>query len=126
MPGWATRSRRASDQPLTADELHLLRWGLGGVLALVSVWGTFFFELSGRELLAPVTALLLAVLTWPRLPARLPALVWRLLFPGLVLFVAADIVLNAEPLAAMLRLIVVLIAVRAAGPRRPLPQRPDG
>ncbi len=112
------RSRRASDQALTADELHLLRWGLGGVLAMLSVWGTFFFDLSGSELLAPVTALLLAVLAWPQLPGRVPALAWRLVFPGLILFVAADIVLNAEPLAAMLRLNVLLIAVRAAGPRR--------
>lgn len=119
VPGWATRSRRASDQPLTADELHLLRWGLGGVLALVSVWGAFFFDLSGSELLAPVTALLLAVLAWPRLPERIPALVWRLVFPGLILFVAVDMVLNGEPLAAMLRLNILLIAVRAAGPRRP-------
>ena len=119
VPGWATISRRASDQPLTAGELHLLRWGLGCVLALVSVWGTFFFELNGRELLAPVTALLLAVFTWPQLPGRLPALVWRLVFPGLILFVATDMALNGEPLAAMLRLNVLLIAVRAAGPRRP-------
>lgn len=95
-----------------------MRWGLGGVLAMVSVWGTFFFDLSGSELLAPVTALLLAALTWPQLPGRLPALVWRLVFPGLILFVAVDIVLNGEPLAAMLRLNVLLIAVRAAGPRR--------
>ncbi|MBK8478924.1 MAG: DUF3488 domain-containing protein [Opitutaceae bacterium] len=84
----------------------------------MSVWGTYFFDLSGSELLAPVTALLLAVLTWPQLPGRLPALVWRLVFPALILFVAVDIVLNAEPLAAMLRLNVLLIAVRAAGPRR--------
>ena len=118
MPDLAARSQRAFDQALTAGELHLLRWGLGGVLALVSVWGAFFFELSGSALLAPVTALLLAGLVRPRWTTRLPPLVWRLLFPGLILFVATDFVLNGEPLAALLRLNILLVAVRAVGPRR--------
>jgi transglutaminase-like putative cysteine protease len=115
---WPAKSQRASDQRFTAGELHLLRWGLGGVLALVSVWGVFFFELSGGSLLAPVTVLLLAALARPRWTTRLPPLVWRLLFPGLILFVATDLVLNGEPLAALLRLNILLVTVRAVGPRR--------
>ena len=119
MPGWVTRSRHASEPALTPDELHRLRWGLGGVLALVSAWGLFFLDLGGLALLPPVTVLVLVTLVWPSLPLRIPAWGWRLVFPGLILFVAADIVLNAEPLAALLRLNLLLIAVRACGQRRP-------
>ena len=119
MPGWDTRSRRASEPALTADELHRLRWGLGGALALCSAWGVYFFELGGAALLPPITLLVLAVLVWPNLPGRVPAGAWRLVFPGLILFVATDLVINAEPLAAFLRLDLLLVAVRAVGYRRP-------
>ena len=119
MRAWATTSRRASEPPLTADELHRVRWGLGGLLALWSAWGVFFFELGGALLLPPLTVAVVAVLLWPALPGRLPAWGWRLVFPGLILFVAADFVLKAEPLAALLRLNLLLIAVRAVGYRRP-------
>ena len=118
MPGWDTRSRHASEPALTPEELHRLRWGLGGVLALVSVWSAFFLELSGAALLLPITALVLATLFRPALALRIPTWGWRLVFPGLILFVAADMALNAEPLGALLRLNLLLIAVRACGPRR--------
>lgn len=118
VPGSATRSRPASEPALTPDELHRVRWGLGGALALWSAWGVFFFDLSGTALLLPLTALVLAVLVWPSLPGRMPGWGWRLAFPGLILFVAADFVLNGEALAALLRLNVLLIGVRAVGYRR--------
>ena len=113
------RSRRASEPPLTPDELHRLRWGLGGVLALWSAWGSYVFDLSGAALLVPITLAVGAVLAWPALPARTPSWVGRLAFPGLALFLAADVVLNGEPLAAMVRLNLLLIAVRACSVRRP-------
>jgi len=119
VPGWDTRSRRASEPALTPEELHLVRWGLGGLLALVSVWSAFLLELSGAVLPLCLTVPVLATLARPALAARIPAWGWRLAFPGLILFVAADMVLNGEPLAALLRLNLLLIAVRACGPRRP-------
>ncbi|MFT3828665.1 MAG: transglutaminaseTgpA domain-containing protein [Opitutaceae bacterium] len=120
MPDWETRSQRASEAPaLNAEELHRLRWGLGGVLALVSAWGVFFLDLSGTALVPAITVVVLAALVWPAWPGRFPSWAWRLVFPALILFVAADLVLNGEPLAAMLRLNLVLITVRAASPRRP-------
>lgn len=119
MPGWDTRSRRASEPALTADELQRLRWGLGGALALLSAWGVFFFDLSGTTLLLPITALVVAVLLKPAWPGRVPAWGARLVVPGLVLFVAADVVLNFEPLAALVRVNLLLIAIRALGYRRP-------
>lgn len=120
MPVWETRSQRASEAPaLNAEELHRLRWGLGGALALVSAWGVFFLDLSGTALVPAITAIVLAALAWPAWPGRLPAWAWRLVFPALILFVAADLVLNGEPLSAMLRLNLALILVRAVSPRRP-------
>lgn len=96
-----------------------MRWGLGGLLALVSMWSAFFLELSGATLLLPLTVPVLATLLRPAWSARIPAWGWRLVFPGLILFVAADMVLNSEPMGALLRLNLLLIAVRACGPRRP-------
>jgi transglutaminase-like putative cysteine protease len=89
------------------------------VLALVSVWGVLLLDLGGVLLAPLLTALVVAVLVWPMLPLCAPAWVWRLVFPGLILFVATDLVLNGEPLAAMLRLNLVLIGIRAVGLRRP-------
>lgn len=118
MPAWATRSRSASERALTGDELHLLRWGLGGVLALWSAWGVFFFELEGALLLPFITVAVLAVLFRPELPERVPAWAWRLVVPGLVGFVAIDLMRGGDPLAALVRLNLLLIAVRAVGSRR--------
>ncbi len=119
VPGWETRSRHASEPPLSPDELHRLRWVLGGLLALVSVWGVFVLDLGGAALAPVLSVAVLAAQVRPLWSGRLPAWLWRLLFPGLILFVAADLVLNGEPLGAMLRLNLVLIAVRAVSPRRP-------
>ena len=112
------RSRSVSERALTGDELRLLRWGLGGVLALWSAWGVFFFELEGVALLPFITAAVLAVLFRPDLPERVPAWAWRLVFPGLVVFVAVDLMRGGDPLAALVRLNLLLIAVRAVGVRR--------
>lgn len=119
VPGWVTRSRRGSEPPLTADELHRLRWGLGGALALVSFACVYALDLGGAALVLPLGAALLAAIGWPAWTTRVPPWAWRLVFPGLILFVALDWVLNGEPTAAMLRLNLLLIAVRAVGPRRP-------
>ncbi len=89
------------------------------MLALVSMWSAFFLELSGATLLLPLSVPVLAMLLRPAWSARIPAWGWRLVFPGLILFVAADMVLNSEPMGALLRLNLLLIAVRACGPRRP-------
>lgn len=119
MPVWAARSQRGSEPPLTGAELHRLRWGLGGLLALVSAWGVYSLELGGVALLPPLTLVLLAGLGWPRLAERAPDWLWRLVFPGLIAFVVGDLLLQREPLAAMIRLNLLLIGVRAVGKRRP-------
>jgi len=114
----AATSRRGPEPPLTLEELLQLKWALGGVLALLGVWTVFFFDLSGTALL-PAATVAIGLATWrPQLAARIPARVWRFAFPVLVVFVAADLVLNAEGLAAFLRLNLLLIVIRAVGPRQ--------
>ena len=114
----AATSRRGLEPALSLEELLQLKWALGGVLALLSVWTVFFFDLSGVALL-PAATVAIAVAAWrPHWAAQIPPLVWRLAFPALVVVVAVDLVLNGEPLAAFIRLNLLLIVVRAVGPRR--------
>ena len=63
---------------LNLDELLRLKWLLGGAMSLVALWTVFFLDIEALSLVAIVGSVLLAVLIWPSLPGRIPALVWKL------------------------------------------------
>jgi transglutaminase-like putative cysteine protease len=109
----------ASPRPqLSLDELRRLKWLLGGALALVSLWTVFFLDVEALGLVAVASGLVVAVIVWPQLPARVPGLVWRLAVPAIVVAVAADFYLAAETLPALIRLAVLLVLYRAVTYRR--------
>jgi len=113
----------ASPRPqLELDELRRLKWLLGGLLALVSLATVFFLEVEALTLVGLVSALIVAVLVRPSLPARLPAWGWRLAVPLIIATGVADWALSRETLPALIRLDVLLVLYRAAGYRR---QRED-
>ena len=103
---------------LSLDELRRLKWLLGGTLALVSLWTIFFLDVEAVGLVAVAGAAIAAALVWPQLPARLPALVWRLSVPGIIVAVAADFYLSHETLPVLIRLAVLLVLYRAVSYRR--------
>ncbi len=103
---------------LSLDELHQLRWLLGGVLTLISVWTVFYLEIDAWVLTGIATAGVLAVLARPDLPARLPPLAHKLAFPFIVAFFAWDLYSTAEVLPAVIRLDLLLLLYRGVSYRK--------
>jgi transglutaminase-like putative cysteine protease len=103
---------------LSLDELHQLRWLLGSVLILISVWTVFYLEIDAWVLTGIATAAVLAVLGRPDLPARLPVLAHKLAFPFIVAFFAWDLYSTAEVLPAAIRLDLLLLLYRGVSYRR--------
>jgi hypothetical protein len=103
---------------LTLDELRRLKWLLGGALALVSLWTVFFLDVEALGLVALASVAIGAALLWPQLPARVPALVWRLAVPAIIVAVAVDFYFAAETLPVLIRLAVLLVLYRAVAYRR--------
>lgn len=103
---------------LSLDELRRFKWLLGGAVALVSLWTVFFLDVEALGLVAVASAVIGAAVMWPRLPARVPALVWRLAVPTIIVAVAVDFYFSAETLPVLIRLAVLLVLYRALAYRR--------
>jgi hypothetical protein len=97
---------------LSLDELHQLKWLLGGVLTLLAVWTVFYMDIDAWALMAVTTVATLATLLRPTLPARLPSLAHTLAFPAIVTFFVCDLWLTQEVLPAMVRLDILLLLYR--------------
>ncbi|HEY5226958.1 MAG TPA: DUF3488 domain-containing protein, partial [Opitutaceae bacterium] len=99
-------------QRLSLDELHLLRWLLGGALMLLSIATVFYMDI-GSEWMAVLAATgVIAALARPALPARVPNWVHRLAFPAILAFFAADLWRSGQILPAIVRLDLLLLLYR--------------
>ena len=103
---------------LNPDELQQLRWLLGGVLTLLSVWTVVYLDIDAWVLTGFATAGVLAVLLWPALPARVPPLVHKLAFPFIVVFFVWDLYTTGEALPPMIRLDLLLLLYRGTSYRK--------
>jgi transglutaminase-like putative cysteine protease len=103
---------------LSLDELHQLKWLLGGGLTLLAVWTVFYMDLGGWSLMAITTLAAGACVRWPTLPARVPALAHTLAFPVIVAVFLGDLWLNAEVLPAIVRLDMLLLLYRGISYRQ--------
>ncbi len=111
-------STASPQPPLKLDELRRLKWLLGGLLALVSLWTVFFLDVEALSLVLIASVLTTAALVWPQIPARVPVLVWRLSVPTIVALVVADFYLGNEVLPVLIRLALLLVLYRAVSYRR--------
>lgn len=103
---------------LSLDELHQLKWLLGGALVLLSVWTVFYLEFEAWTLMGITTVAVTAALVWPGLPARVPAWTHRLVFPAVVAFFIGDLWLTGEVLPAIVRLDILLLFYRGTSYRQ--------
>lgn len=108
----------AKPRQLNLDELLRLKWLLGGATALVSLWTVFFLDIEALGLVAVASAVVLATLLWPQLPAKVPELVWKLAVPGIIIAMAADFYFSPDTLPVLIRLAMLLVLYRAASHRR--------
>jgi transglutaminase-like putative cysteine protease len=102
---------------LSLSELHQVRWLLGGLIGLVSAWTVFYLEVDALLALMLLTLGVPAFIWKPWLAKALPPLFHRLAFPLIVTVFAADLWANREPLPAMIRLSLMLLAYRCVSPR---------
>jgi protein-glutamine gamma-glutamyltransferase len=104
-------------QRLNPDELHLLRWFLGGALSLLSIVTVFYLDIGSELMAAVVAAGVGAALVRPTWPGRVPRWVHRFAFPAIVLFFVVDLWTTGELLPATVRLDLLLLLYRGIGYR---------
>ncbi|MEY4940174.1 MAG: hypothetical protein RIQ93_1909, partial [Verrucomicrobiota bacterium] len=97
---------------LTPDELHQLKWLLGGMLTLLAISTVLYLDVDAWILMAVATAATLVTLVWPTLPSKLPRSVDTLAFPVIVAIFVGDLWLHSELLPAMVRLDMLLLLYR--------------
>jgi len=103
---------------LNLDELRRFKWLLGGGLALLSLWTVFFLDVEALGLVAVASAVVVAALVWPALPARVPVWVWRLSVPAIIAALAVDFYFSPDTLPVLIRLAILLVLYRAVAYRR--------
>jgi len=103
---------------LNLDELHQLKWLLGGALALLSAWSVPYLEVNAWPLMLAVTGLVPLMLLRPDWAARWPAWAHWLVFPAVVLFFAGDLYLTGEVLPAFVRVTLLLLIYRGTSLRK--------
>ncbi len=111
-------STAVKPQQLNLDELRRLKWLLGGIMALVSLWTVFFLDVEALSLVAVAGSVILAAVIWPQFPGRVPALVWKLAVPGIIVAMGADFYFSSETLPVLIRLAILLVLYRAVAYRR--------
>lgn len=104
--------------PLSLMELHQLRWLLGGVLALVSIWSVWYLEIDAWMLLLVTTAAALVTLVRPTLPARWPRWAHKFAFPVVLSALVFDLYTFGEVLPALVRLAILLLFYRVSTYRK--------
>jgi len=110
----ATKSAR-----LSSTELHQLKWILGNLLALISLWTLYSQPGQSSPLVPLITFGLLVMLVFPPLPGRIPPGFWKAGPPLLILIVAIDFVLHrASILEPLQRMVLLLTFYRCLQYRR--------
>lgn len=111
-------SKRIKQARLTIEELHELKWLLGGILTLLSLWSLGSLELeSGVHLFFGILALCVALVK-PRWMAAIPPVVWRFAGPCMLVVILIDFgvgFINFFP--PLMRMVILLLVYRALAPR---------
>jgi len=107
---------------LTVEELLQVKWLMGGLLALLSLWSLFSLSFGSEwMLMAGVLAVGFALLR-PQAVTRIPRRLIRWAGPAILLFIALDFVLNIprlpEFMPPLVRMVVLLLLYRIYAPRR--------
>ncbi|WP_043588763.1 transglutaminaseTgpA domain-containing protein [Geminisphaera colitermitum] len=103
---------------LSIDELHQVRWLLGGFLTVLSAWTVSFMDVDATLLLGVTTVLVPTATLSPALAAWFPIWMHRLTFPLMVAFFLCDLILTRQPLPALIRLDLMLLLYRGVTLRR--------
>lgn len=103
---------------LSLNELHQLRWSLGGLLALVSVWSVWYLQIDASILLLVTTVAALSTLLRPAIAGFWPGWAHKLAFPVALAAVVFDLYTFGELLPAFVRLAIMLLLYRVSTYRK--------
>lgn len=103
---------------LSLIELHQLRWSLGGLVALVSVWSVWYLDVDAWMLLLVTTISALATLVRPVIAGLWPSWIHKLAFPVALAAVVFDLYTFGELLPACVRLAIMLLLYRVSTYRK--------
>lgn len=104
-------------QQLSHEEFHLIKWLLGGCLALIAFWTSFHIDPAFQGLSLVCSVLTILLMARPGILARTPAFLKFASVPLIVTAFAADILLTREVLPALIRLSMLLLLFRCCTPR---------
>lgn len=111
-------SKQIKQGRLTLKELHELKWLLGAVLALLSLWSLGALDLGMGLYLLLGGASIVTALLLPRLVAAIPAVVWRLAGPAILVVTLVDFVFALGTFfPPLMRMVVLLLLYRTLAPR---------
>lgn len=103
-----------SSAKLDPRELYQLKWLLGQLLALLSLWTVFGLGIGAEWLTGGIFFTIAASLLFPRLPGRVPAWLWRVVPFLLILGIIGDFLqAGSDFIPPLIRMIVLLLAYRA-------------
>jgi transglutaminase-like putative cysteine protease len=104
---------------LTTEELHEVKWLIGGLLSLLSLWSLFSLEFQSAGVLALGFLMVGVSLFIPQWIVRIPRMVWRLAGPLIALLAVADFVVSMPQfLSPLMRMVVYLLIYRTLASRR--------
>ena len=87
-------------------------------MALVSLWTIFFLDVEALSLVGVAAGVILLTQLWPDLSGRVPALIWKLAVPAIVVTAAADFYFSPDTLPVLIRLAILLVLYRTTSYRR--------
>ncbi|MGA3007469.1 MAG: DUF3488 and transglutaminase-like domain-containing protein, partial [Opitutaceae bacterium] len=103
---------------LNLDELHQLKWLLGGILVLLSAWSVLYLDVDAWTLMLVATVGVTVMLLRPDWAALWPSWAHWLAFPAIVLFFAGDLYVTGDALPALARLNLLLLIYRGTSLRK--------
>ena len=104
---------------LTIDELCQLKWLLGNVLALLSLWALSGLDLIGFGLNAVIMLVMCVIFAKPNWIRVIPNSFWnRWMVPLILCLILVDFSLGfTSPIAPLMRMVILLLVYRALVPR---------
>lgn len=107
-------------QHLSPLELRQLKWMLGNLLVLVSLWTLVYVDVGAGVLLAVTAIVDITVMARPDLVPKLPAYTWNIVIPiVLTLTIIGDFFLSQPDIFPPLtRMLLLLVLVRCVQQRR--------
>lgn len=111
-------SKRIKQARLTTEELHEVKWLLGGLLTLLSLWSLFSLDFQSEGFLVLGFVIVSISLLMPEWVVRIPPFVWRVAAPLMALLIAVDFALNIPNfLPPLMRMVMLLLVYRTLAAR---------